>query len=177
MFKILSLSLLLLINISCNLLKKDYPEIAHAITLRTAKELRDEKGMKLTGTGGGMIDQVNSLEMDLDYYSPLEISEARKLALFVVDKFLSNINRDEKVRPYLKKYPFEAEGLKIFLSFYYSNGTLRQVGELDHIVIHEGRLYYNSCSESRKLPYVRMLEETITEAREKVRLEKLKTQP
>ena len=41
--------------------KRDYPEIAHAITLRTAKELYLEKGMQLTVTGGGMIDPYDSV--------------------------------------------------------------------------------------------------------------------
>ena len=151
----------------CCFFKKDYPEIAHEITLRTAKQLEKEKGMELVGTGGGMIKQVNRLSMFLNYYSPQEIPEARKLALFVTDKFLYNINSDEKVRPYLNNYPFKIEDLKIFLSFLPSKYREVEPGKLDHIVINNGRLTFNTRSkETGRL--TTLFEETIEEAREKV---------
>ena len=163
-----ALFIFFLLVTGCSLFKKDYPEIAHAITLRTAEQLKKEKGMELIGTGGGMIDQVNRLSMFLNYYSPQETPEARKLALFVVDKFLHNINSDEKVRPYLNNYPFKIEDLKIFLSFYQPNGEDVELKKIDHIVIRNGKLIYKARDKKITLPYIILFEETIAEAREKV---------
>lgn len=163
-YNLFTLLIVLSLTTGCSLLKKDYPEIAHAITLRTAKILQKEKGMKLVGTGGGMIRQVNSLSMHLNYYSPLEIPEARRLALFTVDKFLHNINSDEAVRPYLNNYPFKVESLRIYLAFYHPNGRSVQPGKLDHIVISNGILKYKS-SNNDSVPYSTLFEESVAEAR------------
>ena len=162
-----ALFIFFLLITGCSLLKKDYSEIAHAITLRTAKQLEKEKGMKLVGTSGGMIDQVNSLGMHLYYYSPQETPEARKLALFVVDKFLHNINSDEKVRPYLNNYPFKVEDLEIFLYFRHPNRFEIKPRKICNIVIDNGQLTFNTRNkETGRL--TTLFEETIEEAREKV---------
>jgi len=156
---------LLLLVTSCSL-KKDYPEIAHDITLRTADELYREKGMMLVGTGGGMIKQVNLLSMRLHYYVPLEEAEARQLALFTLDKFLNNVNADEKVRPYLNNYPFRAEHLRVSLSFYHRDGRPVEPGKIDYISIRRGYLHYNTRSKEADRR-VTLFKETIAEARKK----------
>jgi hypothetical protein len=151
----------------CTIFKRDYPEIAHAITLRTAKQFQAEKGLALQGTGGGMIDQVNLLEMFLVHFHPLEVVEARKLALFTVDRFLENINADEDVRPYLNNYPFKIEDITIFLSFHNPDNTPVEPGKLEHIVIGRGRFAYKTRNkETGRL--MTLFEESISEARENV---------
>ena len=65
-YHLFTLLILLSLVTGCSLFRKDYPEIAHAITLRTAEQLKKEKGMELIGTGGGMIETQ-------DYFPPIPI--------------------------------------------------------------------------------------------------------
>ena len=168
MKNLLYLFTLFILITSCTLFKKDYPEIAHAITLRTAKQLAHEKKMRLVGTSGGMIGQVNSLGMFLKHNSSSEVLEARKLALFVADRFLYNINSDEKVRPYLNNYPFKIEDLEIFIGFPSTDLLHSSPEKIDHIVISNGTFKYKIFNKETQLPDTILLEETIAEAREKV---------
>ncbi|MFT4552180.1 MAG: hypothetical protein ACI9S8_000805 [Chlamydiales bacterium] len=169
------IALLALILTGCSLFKRGYPEMAHAITLRTAKQFADEKGMSLVGTGGGMIDQVNRLSMYLYHSPPLKVSEARKLALYVVDRYLENVNSDEKIRPFLNNHPFLVQDLTVYISFRYPNGSEVSPGELAQVTISEGMFIYKTLKKftaangEKLLIPEKMFKETIDEARELVK--------
>ena len=159
--------LLLATLTSCGMFKRDYPEIAHAITLRTAKELYLEKGMQLTVTGGGMIDQVNHLTMGLAYLFPLEEKEARVLLIETLDQYLANINRNEEVRPFLNNYPFKAQDISLSIHFYCPNHARVLPGELNYATINDGSLIYYTKDKQDRVS-LKLLQETLEEARQKV---------
>ena len=162
MKKILKIHLLLtliLLSTSCSMLIKNDDDIADIITLNTAKELKNEKGMDLAGTIGG----TNSIGMLLNHYHSLEEEDARKLALFTVDKLVYNLQNNEKARS------FKIEEIKIFLTFYYPDGRDIEPGKIDHIVINNGMLKYKSITPETGLPQTILLTESITEARQKAK--------
>ena len=163
---ILILILLSLLT-SCGIFKRDYPEIAHAITLKTAKELYDEKGMSLQGTGGGMIGNVNHFDLMLTYSPPLSRDKGRKLFIEVLDKYLSNINNNMNIRPFLNNYPYQAKDITLYISFYSPNGARVPPGELDYIVISNGIMRFKTKDKEGRC-ILTLFEETLEEARQKV---------
>ena len=58
------------------------------------------------------------------------IEQARMLEVRATEKLLKAINSNEKIRPYLKEYPFTAAKTKVFISFekspmiHYTDGSV-----------------------------------------------------
>jgi hypothetical protein len=90
-------------------------KIADKIIEKTAKELLVKKGLRPCGSGGQMMDQVEMLALAFTYNKPIEIEEGRKLLVTAIETFVSTINSDEKIRPYLSHYPFEAKNVDIVI--------------------------------------------------------------
>ena len=158
---------------SCGMFKRDYPEIAHAITLKTAKELQQEKGMQLMATGGGMIDNVNHLTLRLAYLLPLKEKEARVLLIETLDQYLGNINSDEEVRPFLNNYPFKVKDISLSISFHHPDGSRIIPGKLDYVIISDGVLTYYTLDQQGRVS-LKLLQETLKEARQKIQERDLK---
>jgi hypothetical protein len=81
----------------CYLSEPHYIKLADQITLKTAKELRKEDGLILVGTGGRMMHDIQMMAMSFDVYHEVDLSEARRLLVHAVEKYLSAINSDEKI--------------------------------------------------------------------------------
>lgn len=78
-----------------------------------AVQLKEKYDLYPGGFGGQAMDQVEMLALAFDYYQPLEIEDARELLIAAVQEFLSAVNADERIRPYLANYPFEAGNVEI----------------------------------------------------------------
>src|SRR3990167_5708408 len=142
------ISLLVMILLFCHPLlgEAKYIKLADKITSRFCKEVSKPKGLHLCGYGGALMYDVKQL--DLYYYSHqcLTLEEARKLYVEVAEIYLSYINEDEKIRPYLHDYPFTMKNLDLMMSFSdkrnkkYDNGNV----SLIFYVQKTGKIYY--CS-------------------------------
>src|SRR4051812_32005648 len=86
-----------------------YIKLAHDITEKTAKKLKEQKGLSLAGTGGRMMDDIQMMMMGFNFYKIVDIETARQLLTYSVQEYLSDINSNEKIRPYLHNYPFTEE--------------------------------------------------------------------
>jgi len=69
--------------------------------------------MYLIGTGGQMMDDIQMMAMSFEVCRPIDVSKARQLLISVIQKYLSKINNDEKIRPYLHQYPFTDKNIEI----------------------------------------------------------------
>lgn len=92
--------------------EQDYEQIADAITAKTAKKIKNEKELILMGTGGGMLGDIYMMAMSFRYCQEVDFNTARQLVVYCVEEYLSAINSDEKVRPYLHNFPLQQKILK-----------------------------------------------------------------
>jgi hypothetical protein len=92
---------------------EDYEKLANKITHKVANQLLIEKNMHLIGTGGQMMDDIQMMAMSFEVYRPIDVLKARRLLISAMQKYLSEINDDEKVRPYLHQYPFTDQNIEI----------------------------------------------------------------
>jgi hypothetical protein len=90
--------------------------ISDEIMKNVAACLKKENGLQPCGTGGQMMDQVKMLALAFTYNKPLEIEEGRKLLIHAVETFISMINNDERIRPYLSDHPFEPKNIEIMIA-------------------------------------------------------------
>lgn len=109
----------------------EYEKIADKITAETAIKLEKEKGLILAGTGGGMMHDIQEMSMAFHfYYKSVDTKTARELLVYSVEEYLSAINSNEKVRPYLHNYPFTSQNVEIVIYFYNPDRSDVSLGKL-----------------------------------------------
>ena len=88
-------------------------KLANSIRKKMAVQLENELDLIPCGTAGQMLDQIKMLGLAFDYHNSLTIDEGRKLLISSVEKFVSEVNANEDIRPFLDNYPFEAKNIEI----------------------------------------------------------------
>jgi hypothetical protein len=141
--------------------------IADEILANTAARLKKERELQPCGSGGQMMNQVKMLELAFVYNKPVDIEEGRKLLVYAVETFVSMINKDERIHPYLNNYPFESENVEIKIVITNPNNSSIEPGKICLLTSKRGNFRYitdDSKSELLKTIY----EETFFEAQKKV---------
>ena len=134
-----------------------------------ARKMKKEKELYLLGTGAGENPQMSAVHFE--YYHKIDLGKARELLVSVVDEYLSVINKNEKFKPYIRKYPFKAKNVEVRISVQNPDGSEPTTGELTYISALEGILTYYLRGEGKyKMDVVH--EETYEEA-----VQALKSQP
>lgn len=120
----------------------DYEKIADKITEKTAKELKAQKNLYLVGTGGQMMDDIQMMAMSFDYYQEVDLKTARELIVHVINEYLSAINSNKEIRPYLHEYPFTAKNVEIRIWVFEPNGSNPPLDKIYYISAIDGSLAY-----------------------------------
>lgn len=95
---------------------KDYSVYATNLQFKVAKKLARKHKIKLCGMGGGMIDQVNKINLRFQINFPLTKEQLRRILVDCTEELLTAFNSDTKIRPYLCTYPFRNVSIIIFCS-------------------------------------------------------------
>ena len=80
-------------------------------------KMEEEYGIYCWSIGGKMADDIKDIGAKFTAFQPATKEEARQLLVQVAEKLLSEVNSDEKLRPYLAKYPFPMNHLKLLIQF------------------------------------------------------------
>ncbi len=124
MKRFLNFSLFLVMFVSvfgCNSFRDqmpDYEKIADKITNRTAEKLKKERKLILIGIGGRMMDDIQMMAMSFNYYHEVNLEQARELLIYAINEYLSDINNNQDIRPYLHEYPFTSKNVEIMIFVY-----------------------------------------------------------
>ncbi len=143
----------------------DYEKIADEITANTAQQLEKQKGLFLAGTGGGMMHNIRMMAMSFDFYQEVDLQTARELIVYAIREYLSDINSNKEVRPYLQNYPFTAKNVEIRIWISKPDRSKASSGKIHYISAINGILDYYTREDnqhSRKT----ICEETYEEALE-----------
>lgn len=129
--------------------------------------MRKEYNLICTGRGGSMPYDVESFNFIFTAYKNASIEEARALEIHAVEKLIAMVNANEKIRPFLREYPFPPERAYISISFedkenkYYSNGAVAYISQA------HGKILFSSYDFETE-QYKKFLEEPYEEAKRKV---------
>ena len=88
------------------------------------------------------MDQIRMLALSFNYYDEIDIDQARELLVVAGTKFLSTINSNEKLRPFLKNTPFTTENIEIRIFVQKPNGKEPDQGKLTVLSMVDGILSY-----------------------------------
>lgn len=122
----------------------DYVVQSNQITKEVSDRISKRYNMKVIGVTAGLMNCVNALGLDFHIQGPLSKEQLRIILVDSVEEFLTLLNEDERIRPFLKEYPFPADGIQIAIfvkdkernSIYYPEITVASV--------YNGKLFYRS---------------------------------
>src|SRR5271154_3345028 len=69
-------------------------------------EMQKDFGLVCAGRGGCMATRVESIDIFFDVYRKGSLEEARELFVKAQTRLVEKVNAHEKIRPFLKEYPF-----------------------------------------------------------------------
>jgi len=144
--------------------------LANDVRLQAAFQLKRENRLIPFGIAGRMMDEIKMLGLSFQYYTEIGVEEMRKLLLTSGELFLSVINSNELIRPYLNNFPFEVENIEIEIYLFNPNGTQFDLDKLHYATMVKGELKYVIRSSDNNL-YKTIYSETYEEAVEKLSLE------
>jgi hypothetical protein len=81
------------------------------------KEMYRDYGLKCKGTGGRMPHDVEKITVNLFIYQNATVEQARELEVRAIERFAQIINAHEKIRPFLREYPFPSNRIDVSISF------------------------------------------------------------
>jgi hypothetical protein len=161
-FKYFIFILFVLFFFSCQsiggLHKSKKQKIVDQIIQNSFIKINKKTGLVPFGRGAEMMDEVKLLGLYFNSKKKISINEARELLVCAADEFLSEINCNEEIRPYLSKYPFEIENIEIEI---YTPRD-RMLGDLAVVSITKGFLVYeNSDFSSLEVVFKETYEEGV----------------
>ncbi len=146
------------------LLPSDYLQISNQILEDYRLEMLLEHGLVLSGSGGRYMNNLNQITQEFNSQGHRNIEEARLLFIQANSKLLKKINQDHNLRPFLCRYPFTFEDLKIKISFY-NNEEKATYPYVTYISAVNGIIFYNTIDSKSNTPKYQLLHsETFTEA-------------
>lgn len=91
----------------------DYVVMANKITKQVADKISANYNLESIGVTSGLADCVNVLGLSFQIKGPVTKEFLRKILVDCVEEFLTLINGNERLRPFLKNYPFTANEIEI----------------------------------------------------------------
>ncbi len=120
-------------------------------------------GMTCWGSGGSMPFDVENIGVQLSIRKKGTIEEARELIVNLKEKLTQIINQHEKLRPYLREFPFTPSRAQVYLSFCDKKGQKNKDGSVAYVLAgNEKDICY--CEARPKKPLTDLLVEPYEEA-------------
>ncbi len=138
----------------------------HQLIAKTANELAKEKELILVGIGGSSLPGYEHIEINFDYFYPLNIDKARHLIIFIANRFLENLNSDDNLKKF-QSSPYKMQNIKIMIFCYMPNKSNARPPNLGSIWLTKNKISYN-LREEYDLQTIH--EETYEEALHKLKL-------
>ena len=135
--------------------EKAYLKYAREIVQTFTNEIRRDFGLCACEDGGRMRNDVEMISVDFIAYQQATIDQARELLIKVHERFLKIINSHEKIRPFLREYPFTQDRARVAIAFYNKkNNYYYRDGSVAFVYHIRGNIFYD-----KEDPKTEMLED------------------
>jgi len=115
------------------------------IIRQCVKEAQIAYGVRACGSGAGMPFDVERIGIDFEVPGKGTIERGRKLIITLSTKLADIVNQHEKIRPYLREYPFSVTRTDITLSF--------REGPVERVLIGKNNTIFYSGEKEFTEPY------------------------
>lgn len=120
----------------------DYLKYVDEIVGNFVDAMKKKYSLHCYGSGGSMPTDVEKIEVLFISYSNPSINEARKMEVNAIQELLHCINTHEKIRPYLREYPFNANRVGVSISFRTKTDTRSLDKSVAYVSIGNSKIFY-----------------------------------
>ncbi len=142
-----------------------YTQYVAEITSAFVKEMYKEYGLACGASGGEMPYDVEEILVQFAAYRSATIEQARELEVKATERLAQIINAHEKIRPFLREYPFPPGRAYVSISFRKKGKLFSTHSEVEFVCHARDKLHYLAYNPDQ--PYVGKLikDEPYEEAR------------
>ena len=140
-----------------------YVKYANEIINSFVREMKEEFNLHCSGSGGGMPYDVEEISVGLVSYKKASIEDARELEVMATERLLKLINEHEKIRPFLREYPFKANRAKVAIYFSPIKNAKLEEDVVARVTQIKNKIYYLTEEKVTK-QYISLAEELYEEA-------------
>ncbi len=159
--------LILPFGISLNAKEDDHPaytRYAREIRQIFIKQVEKEFGFHCETVGGSMPYDVEEISVKFSVDSAATVEQARELEVVLTEKFVKIINAHEKIRPFLREYPFPSSRAIVLLRFYNPPKKQSEIELVDFVYQAKSSIYYRAKNIDNPYVYHSVYEEPYEEA-------------
>lgn len=121
----------------------NYEIYVNEIVSEIASQAYQEFGLHCIGDGGRMPRDVEAIEVDFIMHRRATVDEARLFEIRLAERLLALINSHEKLRPYLREYPFTHSRVSVNIGFAKENNDHICDGFVTHMFMVKGKIFYH----------------------------------
>ncbi len=141
----------------------EYVYYVNEIFRSFSKQVKQEFGLDCESTGGSMPYDVQEISMSFNSDQTATLQEARELEVKVTEKFIELINAHEKIRPFLREFPFPPNRATVMISF--EKPKKMNLNNYVELVLQvKNIIYYESKKNTPPYNYETIKEESYEEA-------------
>jgi hypothetical protein len=119
-----------------------YEEEVDGLLASFTEEIQKEYDLERWSMGGRLTNGIEEIGGKFKLYQAVSQEEARELIVEISDKLLKRINSNEKIRPYLKEYPFKSTDLKLRVCFEQNLSTPPPQVNMEMVALEEDKITY-----------------------------------
>jgi hypothetical protein len=140
---------------SCDMLSEPkYIRMSDKIVSRHLNKMKQQYSLKCIGNGGGFMHSVNQIILSYNLNGPKSIEEIRTLLVITTEDLLKAYNEDEKIRPFLKNFPFTVSNISVDIVLVDQNGISLKNEGLNKDIIWggfqlSGKVFYSIINEEK----------------------------
>ena len=131
----------------------DYNTIVNQVTTEVEEKLSKSHHIEALAGNDKIATWVDKPMLEFQIVGPLTKGELRVLLIEAAEEFLTAINSNAKLPPFLKKFPFTAKEIDIGIRVVDRKGQLVFDPDIFSASVHLGKLYFHTLDKNNEYQY------------------------
>jgi hypothetical protein len=123
----------------------EYLKYVNEIVSGFVKDTEKKHKLHCYASGGSMPNDVEKIEVFFDTHQHATVEDARKIEVDIIQSLLKRINSHEKIRPYLKEYPFKTDRIGLLISFLSKTNEHPIDGSVASVFLAKNKIFYRAA--------------------------------
>jgi len=150
----------------------EYEDLSCKIIDKYKQEVLAPRCLFVSSIGSSSNKEMKAINIGVDARGPGSISEGRKSILLMVDELARRYNTDNKIRPFLEKFPLTVKNFGFTISYLDDDGDLfvirdvnDEANQIAYISMQWGKISYCLNLSKEMMPLKKIHTETYEEAK------------
>ncbi len=116
--------------------------LMYAVIKDFAKRMKYEKHLQLETIGGGVENGIYNFSLGFRREGSLNKKESEALIILITEEFISEVNSNEMIRPYLRDYPISNTNVELSIGNYDFEGNVIETPNVATVCTHKDKIVY-----------------------------------